>query len=180
MRFENIIENKTQLELVQLDYKSSDLTPVISKNNFDYHYNTLSKGYVDKFNKKEGDPQWNKAGAFLHNLWWPQLMQPKTNNQPIGVSRTLIESKYDTWPYFRDQFNDTAISLQGSGWVYLAKTGEIKVIKNHAIKNDIVMVIDVWEHAYYIDYPADRKSYMNAIWRCINWSVVNDRLNLNS
>jgi Fe-Mn family superoxide dismutase len=178
MRIERIIEAKEQLVLVDLPYDINSLTPVMSKPSIDFHYNVLSQGYVDKFNKSEGDPKFNRAGAFLHNLWWPQLMQPKVNNQPKGSSLILIEKNHNDWIDFRDEFIATALALQGSGWAYLSKTGKIEVIKNHEIKSDIVMIIDVWEHAYYLDYPADRKTYMRNIWRCINWNIVNDRINV--
>lgn len=178
MRLERIAEAKEKLVLIDLPYNMNQLNPVMSKNSVDFHYNVLSQGYVDKFNNAEGDPKFNKAGAFLHNLWWPQLMEPKVNNQPKGVSLTLIERNHTDWIDFRDTFIQKALALQGSGWLYLSKTGKIEVIHNHEIKNDIVMIIDVWEHAYYLDYPADRKTYMRNIWRCINWNVVNDRINL--
>lgn len=178
MRFERIIEAKEKLVLIDLPYAEDKLSPVLSKNNVNYHYAILSQGYVDKFNNAEGDPKFNRAGAFLHNLWWPQLMEPKVNNQPKGVSLSLIEKHHNDWIDFRDSFIAKALALQGSGWVYLSKAGKIEVIENHEIKSDIVMIIDVWEHAYYLDYPADRKTYMRNIWRCINWNVVNDRINL--
>jgi Fe-Mn family superoxide dismutase len=180
MRLQFITEAKEQLDLVDLPYDIAALQPVMGRDSVKYHYDVLSRGYVEKFNNNEGDPDFNRAGAFLHNLWWPQLVTPKVNNQPKGVSLTLIENNYNSYADFKDEFIDTALKLQGSGWVYLAKNGLIKTIHNHAVKNDIVMIIDVWEHAYYLDYPADRKSYMRSIWRCINWNVVNDRINLNA
>ena len=70
----NLVEGKEEkLTLSPLPFKMGDLSPVLSKDNIDYHYNVLSKGYVDRYNKKEGDPKFNYGGAMLHNLFWTQL-----------------------------------------------------------------------------------------------------------
>jgi len=66
--------------------------------------------------------------------------------------------------------------MQGSGWVYLSKSGEIKTIKNHAIRNDIVYLIDMWEHAYAMSYQWDKERYLKNLWRIVNWDIVNSRL----
>jgi len=68
------------------------------------------------------------------------------------------------------------MSIQGSGWVYLSYSGKLKTIKNHQIKNDILLLIDWWEHAWALDYQADKVKYLKNIWRIINWSVINNRL----
>ena len=70
------------------------------------------------------------------------------------------------------------MTIQGSGWVYLARNGKIKTITNHAIRQDIILLIDWWEHAWALDYQANKRKYLKNIWRIINWSVINDRLNL--
>ena len=70
------------------------------------------------------------------------------------------------------------MSIQGSGWVYLSKSGKIKTIKNHEIKKDIVLLIDWWEHAWALDYQSDKKSYLNNIWSIINWDAINDKIKL--
>ena len=69
------------------------------------------------------------------------------------------------------------MGIQGSGWVYLSRSGDVKTIKNHAIRQDIVLLIDWWEHAWALDYQADKSKYLKNIWRAIDWSVINDRLN---
>ena len=62
-----------KLELTKLPYNTGDLAPVLSKDNVEYHYNVLSKGYVNRYNNQEGDPKFNYGGAMLHNLFWSQL-----------------------------------------------------------------------------------------------------------
>jgi Fe-Mn family superoxide dismutase len=70
------------------------------------------------------------------------------------------------------------MGIQGSGWVYLAKNGEIKTIKNHQIKNDIVLLVDWWEHAWALDYQSDKKKYLENQWKIINWNVVSAKVGL--
>ena len=69
-----------------------------------------------------------------------------------------------------------AMKIQGSGWVYMSRTGDIKTITNHQVKRDIALLIDWWEHAWALDYQSDKAKYLNNIWRIINWEVVNQRL----
>ena len=68
------------------------------------------------------------------------------------------------------------MGIQGSGWVYLSKSGIIKTIKNHEIKQDIVLIIDWWEHAWALDYKANKKAYLENQWKIINWDIINQRL----
>lgn len=171
----NIIESKETLVLTELPYSTKDLEPVMDQDTVEYHYRTLSKGYVDRFNNGEGDIEFNKAGALLHNLWWPQLRKPKINNNPVGVSKEFIENKYNSFADFRDEFNDIASKIQGSGWCYLAKDGTIKTISNHKWKSDIILLIDCWEHS--ANQYEIRKDYLKKIWRLIDWNVINNRLN---
>jgi superoxide dismutase, Fe-Mn family len=178
MRLLQIIESKDKLTLVDLPYEIKELDPVMESNTVKYHYGTLSKGYVDRYNTGEGDPEFNKAGALLHNVWWPQLRSAKGSNRPSNKSLEFIEKHYNSFEDFRDQFNDIANTLQGSGWCYLAKNGEIKLIQNHKWKNDIILLIDLWEHSF--NAYETRKDYLKKIWRLINWNVINDRLNASS
>lgn len=176
-----IIEAETRKEnliLEKLPYSRDDLSPVLSKESLDIHYGILAKTYVERFNKDEGDLDFNKAGAVLHNIFFPQLMSPKNNNKPIGVSLEFINKHYDNFSNFKEEFTKVAMSIQGSGWVYLASNGKIKTIKNHEIRSDIVLLIDWWEHAWFTDYGSDKQKYLTNIWRTINWSVINDRINI--
>jgi Fe-Mn family superoxide dismutase len=162
--------------LVKLPYKKNDLAPVMSGETLEYHYNKLAKGYVERFNSNEGDADFNESGAFLHNLFFPQLRAPKGANKPTEASLALINKKYGNFNNFKKEFTKTAMGIQGSGWVYMSRNGEIKTIKNHAIRHDIALLIDWWEHAWALDYQADKSKYLANIWRCIDWTVVNARL----
>ncbi len=77
---------------------------------------------------------------------------------------------------FKEKFAKTAMGIQGSGWVYLARNGEIKTIVNHQTRNDIVLLIDWWEHAWSLDYQHDKKKYLENQWKIIDWDIVSARV----
>lgn len=174
-----LVESKEQ-SLIQekLPYKRQDLDPVMSKQTLDYHYGKLASAYVERYNKGEGDLNFNYGGAVLHNLFFPQLQPPKAKNLPHGSSLELIERKYDTFEKFKQEVTKTAMAIQGSGWVYMEPSGSLKVIPNHEYKTSmkIALIIDWWEHSYVLDYLNDKEAYINNIWKIINWSVINDRI----
>lgn len=183
LEFRNIVsEAETRKEkLVQdaLPYLKTELDPVMSKATLDYHFSNLAKKYVERYNKGEGDSNFNKAGAFLHNIFFAQFKSPDGANKPYGKSAEFIDKHYvGGLDKAKEEIEKTAMSIQGSGWVYLARNGQIKTIKNHQINDDIVLLIDWWEHAWALDYQADKAKYLKNIWRIIDWSVINDRLNL--
>jgi len=171
-----LTESKDKLELAKLPYSRSALSPVMSKTTLDNHYGKLAKGYVDRYNKGEGDSTFNAAGAYLHNLFFPQLRAPRAGNKPTGAIKSLIERKFESYDKFKDAVKEKAMKLQGSQWIYLSKTGTIKTIVNHEKRNDIALLIDWWEHAWVSDYGADKARYLDNIWRIINWDIVNQRL----
>jgi Fe-Mn family superoxide dismutase len=174
----NLIEakSKKQLELTPLPYKKTDLEPVLSKDTLDYHYDKLAKGYVERYNSGQGDPKFNEAGAFLHNILFEQFHQPKGSNEPSGLISAIIKRKYGTFDKFKKEFADEAMKIQGSGWIYLSKSGTIKTIPNHEIRKDIFLLIDWWEHAWALDYQSDKAKYLDRIWQIIDWQVINNRL----
>ena len=182
MKYDQITEAKKnredKLEVVKLPYKLGDLSPVLSKNNVDYHYNVLSKGYVDRYNAGEGDPDFNYGGAKLHNLWWTQLMKPAGSNTPSGSILELIKDKYSDYKKFQEELVKTAMGIQGSGWVYLSKKGELKTTPNQSFKKDILMPIDMWEHSFtdYVPAKDAKKKYLQNMLKIVDWSVINNRL----
>lgn len=173
---EFLTESKEKLELVKLPYAKTALSPVMSQSTINNHYGKLAKGYVDRFNKGEGDSTFNAAGAYLHNLFFPQLRAPRTTNKPTGAIKTLIERKFKTFENFKEEVAKKAMKLQGSHWIYLSKNGTIKTIPNHQKRTDIALLIDWWEHAWTIDYGADKAKYLKNIWKIVNWDIVNQRL----
>jgi Fe-Mn family superoxide dismutase len=165
-----------KLETTPLPYGVQDLDPVMSEATLDYHFEHLAKGYARRYNAGEGNADFNRAGSFLHNKFFPQFRKPKIGNKPRGAIAELIESKFKTWEDFQEAVKEAAMKIQGSGWVYLSTGGDIKTIPNHAVRTDIALLIDWWEHAYSLDYKWDKERYLNNIWRIIDWDVINDRL----
>jgi len=164
-----------KLEIKDLPYAMGDLSPSISEETIKYHYEKLAKTYAERYNANEGDPTFNEAGVFLHNILFQQYRAPKTNNMPSGAILDFINKHYKDFDKFKEELSKVAMGIQGSGWVYLAKDGSIKTIKNHEIKKDIVLLIDWWEHAWALDYQADKKKYLENQWKIINWDHINEQ-----
>jgi len=136
----NLVEASTRpakLETTPLPYGVRDLEPVMSEETINYHFEHLAKGYAKRYNAGEGNADFNRAGSFLHNKFFPQLRAPKGANRPRGAVLALIEEKFKTWEDFKDAFKETAMKIQGSGWVYLSTSGDIKTIANHTVRTDI-------------------------------------------
>ena len=175
----DLIEATTRpakLETTPLPYGPKDLAPVMSADTINYHFEHLAKGYAQRYNRGEGNADFNRAGSFLHNKFFPQLRAPKGANRPRGAVLALIEEKFKTYEDFKEAFKETAMKIQGSGWVYLSTGGDIKTIANHAVRTDICVLIDWWEHAWALDYQSDKERYLDNIWKIIDWDVCNQRL----
>lgn len=173
----DLLESKSakDLEQIKLPYAKTSLSPVMSSATIDYHYGKLYKGYVDRYNKGEGDKTFNEAGAYLHGIFFSQFRSP-AGRAPKGTILTLIERNYKNFVNFKKAFKEEALKLQGSGWVYLSKSGQIKTIKNHQKRTDIALIVDMWEHAYSLDYKANKGKYIDSIWRLMDWDAINRRL----
>ena len=175
----DLVEASTRpakLETTPLPYSEKALEPIMSKETINYHFEHLAKGYVKKYNAGEGNPDFNRAGSFLHNKFFPQLQAPNGANRPRGAVLALIEDNFKTYEDFKIAVKEIAMKIQGSGWVYLSTNGTIKTIANHAVRTDICVLIDWWEHAWSLDYQWDKERYLDNIWKIINWDVCNERL----
>ena len=173
-----LLEEKSKpgdIEIVKLSYSPSGLNPVMSSNSIRYHYGKLAHGYAERFNSGVGDKQFNYAGAWLHNLYFTQFRGPRTGNKANGPVGNLIKSKFKGWENFVEKFTEEAMKLHGSGWIYLARDGSIKTIPNHGVRSDILVLVDMWEHAYNLDYGANKERYLENIWRIFDWNVINTR-----
>lgn len=165
-------QEKSELSLVKLDYTKSALAPVMSEDTMNLHYSTLAKGYVDRYNKGEGDKTYNEAGAFLHNIFFAQFKAPTNNNKPTDNNLEFINKHFGNFNSFKEQFKEEGLKIQGSGWVYLSNSGKIKTIKNHAIKTDIKLLLDLWEHSYLLDYESKKDRYIDNFWKIIDWTKI--------
>jgi Fe-Mn family superoxide dismutase len=175
----DLVEASTQpakLETTPLPYGAKDLAPVMSAETIDYHYEHLAKGYAKRYNAGEGNANFNRAGSFLHNKFFPQLRAPKGANRPRGAILTLIEEHFKTYEDFKIAFKEEAMKIQGSGWVYLSTSGTIKTIPNHQVRTDIALILDMWEHAFALQYQWDKEAYIDSFWKIVDWNVVNERI----
>lgn len=163
------------IDIVKLSYSPGSLAPVMSTGTVNYHYGKLAHGYAERFNNKEGDRAFNYAGAWLHNIFFSQFRSPRNNNVPNGPIGNLIKTKFKNYDNFKEKFKEEALAVQGSGWVYLARDGSIKKIPNHQVRSDILILVDMWEHAYNLDYGTDKKRYLDNIWRIMDWNALNTR-----
>lgn len=174
----NLLEEKSKpqdIEIIPLNFEVNEVSPVLSKNAIDLHYGKLAHGYAERYNKKEGDRDFNYAGVFLHNLLFTQYREVRNNNKPNGPMLGFINKHHESYEGLKEKFIDEAMKIQGSGWIYLADNGSIKTIKNHEVRNDILLLIDWWEHSWLLDYGSDKKKYLNEQWKIINWNVINTR-----
>ena len=112
----NLIEQTTRpakLETTSLPYAQDGLDPVMSSDTIEYHFEHLAKGYAKRYNAGEGDKEFNRAGSFLHNKFFPQLQAPKGANRPKGAVLELIESNFKTYEDFKTEFKTVAMAIQG-------------------------------------------------------------------
>jgi Fe-Mn family superoxide dismutase len=167
-----------QLELEKLPYNLDALQPVLSKQNVDYHYDVLSRGYVTRYNNKEGDADFNYGGAKLHNLWWQQFKPAKESSTIDGPIKQTVFANYGDLKGLADKLVEAAMTIQGSGWVYLTKTGTIKTTPNQSFRSDVFMPIDMWEHSFtdYIPAKDAKAKYITAVLKLIDWNKLNRRL----
>jgi Fe-Mn family superoxide dismutase len=167
---------KEAVEFIAMPVK--DLSPVLSDETIKVHHGRLYKKYVERYNNKEGDAKFNMGGAILHRVYFSQMQEPKNNNKPQGQLLELIIDKFDTFKSFQEEFKTEAMKIQGSGWIYLDRNGAIKTVANHnkTSTDDILVLIDWWEHAWFLDYEQDKEKYLDNMWQIIDWAKVEARL----
>lgn len=168
-------KEKGNLQQIKLPYARTALSPVMSSALIDLHYGKLYKGYVDRFNRGEGDRNFNEAGAYLHSIFFSQFKRPGVSH-PHGQILDIINRHHSNFVDFKKNFKEEAMKVQGSGWIYLSKAGTIKTIKNHQKRTDIALLVDMWEHAFQNDYASNKGKYLDSIWRIIDWGAINQRL----
>lgn len=186
-------------EMPKLPYAMDALTPSMSKETLEYHYGKHLQAYVDNLNRlipatvyetmsledivlqADGAVFNNAAQAWNHTFFFESLT-PTAKAVPGEFEKLLVEN-FGSLDAFKEQFVKAAASLFGSGWVWLVKDGQnrLSVVSESNAGNPMkkglkpLLVIDVWEHAYYIDYRNRRADYINAFWKLIDWDKVSER-----
>ena len=162
-------------QLAKIGYDISKLKPVISEQGFQLHLN-MYKQYNEGFNNKTGDIPFNKAGDFLHGIYFENIREFRNDNKPMGKVAEIIKMRYGDWDSFVLSYILTVDKLQGSGWVFMNTAGYLNIIPNNRIVDNVAMIIDFWEHAYLPVFGTDRIAYAKAHLNLINWEIVNKRI----
>jgi Fe-Mn family superoxide dismutase len=194
-----------QYKLPELPYSLDALEPTISAEIMNLHYNKHHATYVANLNKAieqladaeqksdvaaqialQSAIKFNGGGHVNHSIFWTNLA-PKTaggGNPPDGALLDAIKQDFGSLEKFIEQFSAKAVALQGSGWAWLgynkgSKRLEIVTCDNQdplSTKGLVPLLgIDVWEHAYYLQYKNVRADYVKAIWNVVNWKNVSER-----
>jgi superoxide dismutase, Fe-Mn family len=168
-----LVEAASNAEPIHMDplpYKLDALEPALSRENVRIHYEILTKKYFDKY-KATGD-LFQKAGAVLHNdFYWPCMHVYDKQNEPRGAMRDLIQQAHGDYRKFQDKFLESALSIQGNGWVLLMQDMQIQTVQNHVTKPGIVLAYDQWEHSL-TDYEFDREQALTEWYHIVNWDKV--------
>ncbi|WP_225639177.1 Fe-Mn family superoxide dismutase [Candidatus Profftia sp. (ex Adelges kitamiensis)] len=185
------------LTLPTLPYKKNALEPFISEETLNYHYTKHHANYLINLNNMiqgtefadkslediiktaTGDIFNNAAQVWNHTFYW-QSLAPKISNIPIGIVAEEINQIFGSFKCFKEKFTQAAINNFGSGWTWLVKNTDnsLSIINTSNAATIItgvakpLLTIDVWEHAYYIDYRNARSKYLENIWSLVNWEFV--------
>jgi Fe-Mn family superoxide dismutase len=186
-------------ELPALPYEKNALEPVISQETIEYHYGKHHQTYVTNLNNLISDTEFegqsleetiknssggifnNAAQIWNHTFYWNCLRAPSENNAPGRELAAAIDKAFGSFDEFVSKFSSSAATNFGSGWTWLVRNedGSVEILNTSNAGTALteagktpLLTIDVWEHAYYIDYRNARPKYLEAIWQCINWDFV--------
>ncbi len=187
-------------ELPSLPYAKDALEPHISQETLEYHYGKHHQTYVDKLNAAiDGKPEANKslediiksakgplfnnaAQVWNHTFYW-HCLSPNGGGEATGAVADAIKSAFGSFDKFKEDFSNQAAANFGSGWTWLVKKsdGSVAIVNTSNAETpltdesvEVLLTVDVWEHAYYIDYRNARPKYLEAFWKLVNWDFVNE------
>jgi len=193
-----------QHKLPSLPYAYNALEPVISGRTLRIHHDKHHKAYVDGLNKAEiklvearkqnnfeyikyweNELAFQGSGHILHSIYWT-IMAPKgTGGQPGVTTMWMINNYFGSFDVFKEQFKNATEKVEGSGWgilIWQPAWRRLEILQAEKHQNLTqwsgipILVCDVWEHAYYLDYQNERRKYIDAWWDIINWYEVERRL----
>ncbi len=187
------------IELPPLPYPRDALAPHISQETLDFHYGKHHATYVDKLNgmipgtefegksleeivkASSGGVFNNAAQVWNHTFYW-NCLSPSGGGAASGPVAAAIDQAFGSFDEFKKAFTDSAVGNFGSGWTWLVKKGDgsVSIVNTSNAATPLtdgsvvaLLTVDVWEHAYYIDYRNARPKYMDAFWALVNWDFVN-------
>jgi superoxide dismutase, Fe-Mn family len=184
-------------ELPALPYAKDALAPHISEETLEFHYGKHHQTYVTKLNglvegtemasqsleeiimSSTGGVFNNAAQIWNHTFYW-NCLSPNGGGEPTGDLAAVINETFGSFAAFKEKFTDMAINNFGSSWTWLVKTaeGKLEIVNTSNAGTPMtdghtaLMTVDLWEHAYYIDFRNARPNYMNAFWSLINWEFA--------
>jgi Fe-Mn family superoxide dismutase len=190
-------------QLPELSYGYNELAPFMSEEQLTLHHQKHHQAYVNGANaifekldkaRKEGSDidvkatlkelSFNIGGHVLHTLFWGNLAPTGKGDKPAGNFGKAIDQEFGSFEQFKKEFTQAAVSVEGSGWAALTfcrLTGRpiIMQVEKHNMNVypmfTILMVLDVWEHAYYLDYKNLRAQFVEGFWNNVNWKEVGKR-----
>ena len=186
-------------ERPELPYPSNALEPHISRETFSFHHGKHHQAYVNKLNelivgtefedaaleeiiaKASGGIFNNAAQVWNHTFYWNSLA-PNGGGEPTGAIADAIAAQWGSFDKFQEKLTQAAATNFGSGWTWLVKNeeDELEIVSTSNAGNPLtqgktpILTIDVWEHAYYVDYRNARPQYVDAYWNLVNWKFAND------
>lgn len=187
--------------LPDLPYSSHAFTGYISEETFDFHYGKHHATYVNNLNKlidgtpyadmtleeivknSEGGLFNNAAQHWNHAFFWTCL-SPHGGSAPTGKIKNAIEKDFGSFENFKEKFSSSATTLFGSGWAWLAQNeqGNLEILALSNADTPLryskkpILTLDVWEHAYYIDFRNARPKFVEGFWNVVNWEEANKNL----
>ncbi|MEG1644313.1 MAG: superoxide dismutase [Alistipes sp.] len=192
----------TRFQVRELPYAYEALTPQISEETLRFHYGKHYTGYVAKLNELVLDtpfadmpiediiatadgPIFNNAAQAWNHEFYFEALSPTPQNAPKGKFSEAINRHFGSFEAMKEQMSKACLSLFGSGWVWLVedRLGNLSVVSESNAGNPIrygmrpLFCIDVWEHAYYIDYRNVRADAVRALWSLVDWKTVEARYN---
>lgn len=184
-------------ELPELPYAKNALEPYMSEETLEYHHGKHHATYVSKLNNlipgtefegkslediiksSSGGVFNNSAQVWNHTFFWHTL-SPNGGGEPSGALGDAIKAKWDSYDAFQKEFEEKAVGNFGSGWTWLVKNsdGSLEIVNTSNAGTPItegktpIITVDVWEHAYYIDYRNARPKYLESFWKLVNWEFA--------
>jgi len=196
------MDNLMAFELPALPYAKNALAPYISEETLEFHYGKHHQTYVDKLNgllpgsefegkslediikTSSGGVFNNAAQVWNHTFYWHSL-SPAGGGEPTGAIGEAITAAFGSFAAFKEQFNTSAVNNFGSSWTWLVKKadGSLAIVNTSNAATPLtdasltpLLTVDLWEHAYYIDYRNARPKYLESFWALVNWDFANANL----
>lgn len=191
----------TNFSMPQLPYEAGALAPIISAETIGFHYGKHLQAYVNNLNNLIAGTEWenssleeiaakaqgaiaNNAGQILnHTLYFEQFSPSPVKAEPTGKLAEAIVKAFVSFQELKTKMNAAATTLFGSGWAWLCADahGDLCIMPMPNADNPLrhglkpLLTIDVWEHAYYLDYQNRRPDHVAALWNIIEWDVIEKR-----